>query len=178
MTIYTLPKNIAVSANRAISEVSHSRETQRGTAVVLVALVLVVLLGFAALAIDVGRLVVAKQELQVVADAAALAGAARLRQGMDVGPTTQAAVDVGSGNAVLGESLTLDPDQDVQVGAWDSETEQIVPWSPAFTDAVVGVTARRAQGSAEGPVPMIFAGLFGLESVDVTAWAGSQRGRE
>ncbi len=134
---------------------------------------LVVLLGMVALAIDVGRLVIAKQELQNVADAAALAGAARLRQGMDVGPATQAATDIGFANIVLGEPLTLDPDQDVQVGAWDSEIEQIVPWSPAFTVAAVGVTARRTQDSAEGPVPMIFAGLFGLESVDVTAWAGA-----
>jgi len=48
---------------------------QNGGVIVLVAVSLLVLLGFAALAIDVGHLVVARNELQNAADAGALAGA-------------------------------------------------------------------------------------------------------
>jgi len=58
----------------------------------MVVLALMALLGMAALSIDVGRLVLAKQELQDVADAAALAGCARLRQGFDMDQAQQAAI--------------------------------------------------------------------------------------
>jgi hypothetical protein len=54
------------------------RNDERGQVVVLVALVLVVLLGAAALVIDVGRAYVAKRHLQASADAAATAGALEL----------------------------------------------------------------------------------------------------
>ena len=48
---------------------------ERGQMLVLVALSMTVLLGFLALAIDVGLLFRAKRNLQVAADAAAVAGA-------------------------------------------------------------------------------------------------------
>lgn len=51
---------------------------QGGLVIVMLALVLVVLLGVAALALDLGRLYVLKSEMQNAADAAALAGAAEL----------------------------------------------------------------------------------------------------
>jgi hypothetical protein len=53
-------------------------EQQSGLVIVMLALVLVVLLGVAALALDLGRLYVLKSEMQNAADAAALAGAAEL----------------------------------------------------------------------------------------------------
>ena len=52
-----------------------TRARQRGAVVILVGFVLVALIGFAGLVIDLGRLYVAKTELQNAADAAALAGA-------------------------------------------------------------------------------------------------------
>jgi len=51
---------------------------QRGGVIVLVAASMFVLLGFTALAVDVGHLVVARNELQNAADAGALAGAQEL----------------------------------------------------------------------------------------------------
>jgi uncharacterized membrane protein len=48
---------------------------ESGQSMVLAALSIVVLLGFAALVIDVGQLYMTRQELQTAADAAALAGA-------------------------------------------------------------------------------------------------------
>jgi hypothetical protein len=48
---------------------------QRGVTVVLVALLIVVLMGVAALAVDIGHLLVVRNELQNAADAACLAGA-------------------------------------------------------------------------------------------------------
>ncbi|QOR38333.1 hypothetical protein HNO52_07305 [Billgrantia diversa] len=52
-----------------------ARQRQKGVSVVLVAVSLVVLLGFMALAVDVGNLYVARNELHNAADAGSLAGA-------------------------------------------------------------------------------------------------------
>jgi Flp pilus assembly protein TadG len=54
---------------------ARSAMNQRGVTAILVALLLVVLVGFTALAIDVGHLVFVRNELQNAADAGALAGA-------------------------------------------------------------------------------------------------------
>ncbi|MGR2738934.1 pilus assembly protein TadG-related protein [Billgrantia sp. Q4P2] len=55
-----------------------ARQRQKGVSVVLVAVSLVILLGFMALAVDVGNLYVARNELHNAADAGSLAGARRL----------------------------------------------------------------------------------------------------
>ena len=57
------------------------RTGERGGVAVLVALALTALLGFAALVVDVGLLWAVRAEAQTAADAAALAGAARLADG-------------------------------------------------------------------------------------------------
>ena len=48
---------------------------QRGSVAVITAILLAALIGIAALAVDIGYVAVSKNELQNVADAAALAGA-------------------------------------------------------------------------------------------------------
>ena len=53
---------------------------ERGVSAIVVAVVLVMLIGFLALAIDIGYLYATKNELQNTADAAALAGAGQLGQ--------------------------------------------------------------------------------------------------
>lgn len=63
-----------------MSRQNHSKR-QRGNIILLTALMLPVLLGFTALAIDVGYLFVVRNELQNAADAAAMAGAGYLFQG-------------------------------------------------------------------------------------------------
>ncbi len=145
------------------------KESQQGTVVVIVVLALMGLLGIAALTIDVGRLVLAKQELQDVADAAALAGCARLRQGFDMDQAQQAVVEIANANTVLGRPLVLDPAVDVEIGGWDPHTQEIVPWSATFTGVAVKVTARRTTDSPDGPIAMIFGKLFGVEHVGLTA---------
>jgi Flp pilus assembly protein TadG len=59
------------------------RRGNRGIAVVYIALLLIALLAFVGLAIDIGYMYVAKTQLQNAADAATLAGAAKLTGGID-----------------------------------------------------------------------------------------------
>ena len=63
----------------------HQRRNERGQTILLVAVSMVVLLGLAALAIDVVTLYVASGEIQRAADAAAIAGA---KVFVDTGVTT------------------------------------------------------------------------------------------
>jgi len=62
---------------------------ESGAVGIVVALMLTVLCGFMALALDVGHLLMARAELQRTADAAALAGATGLLPYTNPGPTTQ-----------------------------------------------------------------------------------------
>lgn len=59
------------------------RRQQRGAVVLVFALMLVVLIGFAGLAIDLGRFFVIKSELQNAMDACALSAASQLRPGQN-----------------------------------------------------------------------------------------------
>jgi Flp pilus assembly protein TadG len=67
-----------------------NRKRQSGQAIVLIALMLVVLIGFVGLALDGGRAYVDRRELQAAADAAALATADRFQAGATM-PASQAA---------------------------------------------------------------------------------------
>ncbi|GAH58683.1 unnamed protein product, partial [marine sediment metagenome] len=57
------------------------RRQPKGTVIIIVAIMLAVLLGCAALAVDIGYLYVARAELQRTADSSALAGAQALSRG-------------------------------------------------------------------------------------------------
>jgi Flp pilus assembly protein TadG len=74
---------------------------EHGASAVLLALLLVPMLGFAAIAVDVGALYAEKARLQVAADAAALAVAADCARGAcgDMQATAQSLVDANLGDA-------------------------------------------------------------------------------
>jgi uncharacterized membrane protein len=69
---------------------SFSCDRERGQVLALCSVFLVVLLGFAAMAVDVGSWYVEKHKLQSAADAAALAGAGHLPAGFAVVQATAA----------------------------------------------------------------------------------------
>ena len=65
----------------ASSDVRTHRRTRQGAVLVLAAVLMTILFTFVAFSVDIGYVVVANAELQNAADAAALAGAASIRQG-------------------------------------------------------------------------------------------------
>ena len=155
---------------------------RRGRSVVLVQVIalLVVLLGFAALSIDVGNLYVAKAELQNAADAAALAGASIFTEddyrkyGGEDPSNVQADVQgrclaYASRNEVVAQSVTLEA-QDVVVGRFDFDNPS-APLDLAGTPNAVQVTARFAGDSPNGPIVNLFASIFGFDTTDVSATA-------
>ncbi len=152
---------------------------RRGAVYATIIFALLALLGMAAMTIDVGTMVVAKQQLQATADAAALAGVGVLMQGLNSEAATQAAVNTALDNTVAGVALQLDADTDVVLGVWDSTTQTIVPWFEADTGEVaaqggvlaVQVTARRTADAPDGPIALRFARVLGYDSADITATA-------
>src|SRR5262245_49578179 len=155
----------------------------RGAAAVLTAIFLVALLAMAAAAIDVGHALVARNELQTVSDAAALAGNRALGilyEGMT--PAAQqtyvltggglativaAAQATASANSAAGVAISVNAG-DIQVGTWN-------PWTRTFTPTTaqpkaVRVTSRR-DSTANGPISTFLANVVGMSSVSVSAVA-------
>ena len=154
----------------------------KAAVMVIVAVLLVVLLGCVALAVDIGYLYVARTELQRTADAAALAGAQALARSLDnpVGPYTPSAQTICSQvglyarlNAVLREGITIDGASDVRIGYLSTPHNlntplQIVPLNQCNA---VQVTARRDSSSSNGRIGLFFGPIFGIDSSAVGASA-------
>ncbi len=144
---------------------------QRGATMALVLVAMTGLCGMAALSIDVATVCVARQQLQTAADAAALAGAGRLRTGADPSAARLAAQMVAESNEVLGDGATLNVSTDVIIGDYDAETQAVSATWSGDQLPVVTVTVRRAAGSPDGALPLAFSRMFGVGSVDVQATA-------
>jgi hypothetical protein len=155
---------------------------QRGATAVIVALVITVLIGFVALATDVSYVSVTKNELQNIADAAALAGAGELgnmykglsyedQQSLylnenNVDTIRSISKDVvGEGkNRAGGKNIVIN-DSDIFINSWP---ETSVTSNDYNRPNAVKVTARR-DSSANGPISTFFAKIFGIDTLDVSA---------
>ncbi len=156
---------------------------QRGATIVFVAICMFVLIAFAALALDVGHLVVTKNELQNAADAGALAGAHKLYSDdgrfITVDAARQAAIAVSTMNQSDNEFVDVDV-EDVLIGHWSFGLGTVDKGftESAATDAVAlwGVSTvaldqnqdfiNAVQVTAWRKDPMVtswFARIFGLE---------------
>ena len=157
------------------------RSQRRAVVAIYVALSMVFVLAFAALAVDMGMLYSAKAELQRAADSAAIAGAVRLldedRLKGDAyeeyvnADSRLVSVSLGSKNTVLTEMPVIDPDDDVALGKWirlpggDDVVEYGDSQSP-YNAVQVSVRRDAAHG---GSIAAIFASALGLNGKDLGA---------
>ncbi len=144
---------------------------QNGTTMVLVLLALTGLCGTAGLAIDLATVHIAKQQMQTAADAAALAGAGRMREGAAPNAARLAAQGVAEANEVLGDGATLHASADVTIGDYNTETQSVSSTWLEQELPVVKVTVRRTEDSPDGAVPAGFSRIFGVDSYSVEATA-------
>ncbi|HEV2388220.1 MAG TPA: pilus assembly protein TadG-related protein [Candidatus Acidoferrales bacterium] len=146
---------------------------ERGASLLIVAAGLVMLLAAGALAIDLGMLYVARNETQRAADAAALAGAAAF---VNSGCTSAAGGCIAGGYQ---ESMALAQaqaagSQNYIVGQPASILTTDVTFTypnPEEPEITVGVARTAARGA---PVSTLFAKVFGVSSVDVSAAATAE----
>lgn len=168
---------------------------QRGVTAVIVAICLVMLVGFIALSIDVSHILVARNELQNAADAGALSGAGNLYLNDGTAINTNAnqfgydaAVANYSDQLPVEVNWTSGNNGDVQRGHWsfglgslargfypNASTTTVALWgvtteeldeNPNFINAVRVITRRQT-----APVSSFFARIFGYEGFVQTAEA-------
>jgi Flp pilus assembly protein TadG len=155
---------------------------QQGATAVMVAVALTALFGFVALGIDVGNLCVTRNQLQNIADAAALAGTRQLgriyqpmtydeQQGNDETLIKSAIHDVaGQNQAAELDSLTI-PGQDILIGQWQANQNSGDPFTQTVNmPKAVRVIARR-DAQANSPISTFFAGVIGTDLLSVSATA-------
>ncbi|MCO6437907.1 MAG: VWA domain-containing protein [Phycisphaerae bacterium] len=151
------------------------KKRRRGVVAVQVLVLLVVLLGCAALSVDVGLMYNAKADLQRAADAAALAAAEALADYGDLDPIELArsrAQEIVEENPVLSKSITLES-SDVVVGraVYDANSNTYTFQPGNFLPDAVRITVRMESGSVNGALPLYFASVFGKHSTGLTASA-------
>ncbi|MFE5836132.1 pilus assembly protein TadG-related protein [Arthrobacter sp. NPDC056493] len=131
-----------------------SSDGERGGIAVLVALLMVVVLGFAALAIDVARLYAERAQLQNGSDAAALMMAQKCAKNdtdSNCSTTSPLAADLANNNAVDGQS-------NVKSIALDKTNR-----------TVTVTTGAKEPGSSANQISLFFAGALGIPSAEVNA---------
>jgi hypothetical protein len=170
-----------------------AKKEQRGAIAPLAAIMLVPIMGFAALAIDIGHMMVVRNQLQNAADSAALATAQYMQRNnyvtftapytyttwtsttLQANPTVQAAVSgYVSKNISDNIVLTIDPAQTSQfdVGYWDfSKSTASFSHSPgANIPPAVKIVINR-NSTVNGAVHTFFAGVIGIPSFNMSATA-------
>lgn len=125
-------------------------KSQKGNILVLSVLSTMVLMAFASMAVDVGCILTAKNQLQVGVDASALAAATGLV--VNQSEATLRGIHVSNSNLILEQPLEL---QSNEIVFLDQKTVQI---------------------SARRPVNLFFARVFGLNATEVTAAATAELG--
>ncbi len=140
---------------------------QHGSVMIIAALAMLALAGFAGLAIDGSSLYFLKARLQATADTAALAAVTRLPNETQALAT---AMEYSGKNMLAAEHGQVLANADVAVGNWNGGTQTFTPGGNPVN--AVSVTTRRATANDNAAIPN-FLSLFGIESVDITAQAVS-----
>lgn len=165
-------------------------KNRKGITIVMIALMLFVLLVFLGLAVDIAYMYFAKNQLQVAADAAALAGASKLNGTStdtdQAAARTEAMIYAGNntaaGVAVLlasdgSNTLSLvneSPGNDITVGNWDPA---LTPQYLAGRTPVnaVEVRPRRTSGAPLGPVSVFVGKVFRFIGADWSSMSASAK---
>jgi len=165
-----------------------SLKNERGAVAAMTAIFLLVLLASAAAVIDIGHALVARNELQNAADAAALAGARQLGviyEGMT--PAAQQTYSIPSGdkaaiiavvqaaalaNNAAGQPIAVNAG-DVAFGTWNSTGRLFTATNN--TPTAVQVWTRRIAGT-NGPISTFLAQVIGIASVNVNTVATANLG--
>lgn len=162
-------------------------DNQKGVTAVVVAISLLVLIGFVALAVDLGYLYIVKGELQNAADSGALAGAQVLyiNEGKEINPNADNAA-LSFVNANYSEKAQVEV-QSIERGHWSFATKTFTPnnsllpvdlWNATtaeldanvdFINAVRVITKRKTVGGS--PAAPFFAGIWGINGPNITAVA-------
>ena len=150
--------------NRRIRSCRAQRRS--GAMLILVAIMLTLLLAFAAFAVDVAYMQLVRTQLRTATDAAAKAAAGTLARTQSIGDAEQAAINVAAQNSVAGSPLVLTA-ADIEFGrAEPNQHGSFTFISGSQGRNAARVTGRRTAGSPGGSVPLFLGGLLGKDSFE------------
>ena len=146
-----------------------------GAMLPMLAFTIIILFVAVALGVDIARMHLTRAELRTATDASARAGVEALGRTEDRQLSIDAAINIASLNKVAGKSLTIDED-DIEVGT----ATQNANGSFTFSDGgamltSVRVNASRDENSADGPVGLMFAPIFGVTEFKPTQTSAATR---
>jgi Flp pilus assembly protein TadG len=160
-----------------------SRPVRRGSVVPMLAVCVIALFSFVALAIDLGMMMVARTECQNAADSAALAGARTLDNRVPAGQTedqynnqnTTAVTNADTAitnNIFLSQNYTNAQITNVSVGeyAYNTTTQTFYP-NFTLTTKPPGTAWSAVQVTVDGTQPTYFAKVLGITSMPLSAYA-------
>src|SRR2546423_455876 len=102
------------------TESRRSSRFRRGMSILYVVIMLIVLIAMVSLAVDYGRVKLARAQLQTAADAAARAGASGLP--VSTAATLDRATDVAEENVCLETTVSFNNAEDLDFGVWNRST--------------------------------------------------------
>jgi Flp pilus assembly protein TadG len=141
----------------------------RGIALVYLLAAFTIIIFFVCLAVDYGRALVAKAELQSAADASARYALSGLSRGTE--EAQNRAIDAANDNTADGTSVQVQM-SDVEFGRWDKEAKSFTVLYGVARDSANAVRVSARRTAARGnPVNLSFASLIGRGSIDVQASA-------
>jgi Flp pilus assembly protein TadG len=136
---------------------------RRGAIAPLGAMMLVFVIGFAALALDMGHNYVVKNRLQATADATALAGVSQLP---DEAAMVVKAQEYAEKNMSAAEYGTVLANADVIAGNWDIDTRT---FTPALAPVNAVQTTTRQESTSGNAAPVFLGQILGFAGYDLTA---------
>lgn len=141
---------------------------RRAFSSIYVCVLLVALSGMVSLGVDLGRVQLARSQLQTAADAAARAAANGFAT--SVAQARSSALAVASANTCDGAAINLNSTQDVEFGTWNAGAGTFTPLGSGSESSAtaVRVTARRTVARGN-PISLVFARLVGKQTADVSA---------
>jgi Ca-activated chloride channel homolog len=147
---------------------------RRGAMLVLIAICLPLCVIMAAFAIDVAWMQLVRTELRTATDAAARAAAKELSLSQSTNAARARAKEVARRNLVAGAPLIL-ANSDIEIGKGQqaSPTARFRFTAGGTPPNAVRITGRRTEGSATGPVDLLFAGVLGVRQFEPVETATS-----
>ena len=143
------------------------KSNRDGAMVVLFALLLPILIVILGFTIDYANMQRVRNEIQVVADLSAKAAADTLASTGDIAAARSAAKRIGSLNHVGGDALTIDDNQIVFGRAVPDSNGRYAFTEGATPFNSVKVFAERMEGSANGPLDLMFGRFYGRPSLEI-----------
>ncbi len=175
--------------NRSFRALRETRLGRRGGVAVFVAVVLIVMFGFAALAVDIGYLMLSSTQMQSASDSASLAGGTELTPGLgrfafktpaevEASARPVAQTFAGANRNAEQNSTYIDQDRDVEFGqaVFDPVSGTFVQTIGAVPYNMVRATVPRNQTASnlgDGPIPLFFARVAGHDESEFSRVAAA-----